>query len=200
MDPPNYIIEKQNRVKRVGDWIGDQILPHFKKQGERSGIHLEIGSGHGHWLTSFALHYPHRIFVGIDLLSKRIKKSERKKEIHNLKNLFFIKAEASEFLEALPEQLNVLSTYIMFPDPWPKKRHFKNRLIQEDFLNQLAHVSSKNSKIHFRTDHNGYYEWALDTLGTNQFWQINQDPWPHEATSFFQDFFEKTYTCSATRG
>ena len=85
----------------------------------------------------------------------------------------------------------------MFPDPWPKKRHFKNRLIQHHLLHELAHCSTSKSKIYFRSDHFGYFNWTLEILECNENWQVIDEEWPHESGSFFQDLFDNSYTCTA---
>ena len=136
--------ERALRISRVGEYIASNILSKFNENDSRA-INLEIGCGHGHWLTSFAPLCDNDLFVGIDLLSKRIRKADRKKELLNLKNIFFLKAEATEFLEALPENLYLSNTFIMHPDPWPKKKHHKNRLIQDSFLKALHNRSKHGS-------------------------------------------------------
>lgn len=151
--------ERALRVDRVGEYIANNILTQFNKNGS-GAINLEIGCGHGHWLTSLAPLRYNDLFVGIDLLSKRIRKADRKKELLNLKNIFFLKAEATEFLEALPENIYINDTFIMHPDPWPKKKHHKNRLIQDSFLEALHDRSQQGSKLFFKTDHEPYFEWT----------------------------------------
>lgn len=195
---PLYQAQKAARISRVGDFLESTVIPAIEVHNAK-GIYLEIGSGHGHWLTSFALQYPNQVFLGIDLINKRIKKAESKKERHALKNLFFLKAEASEFLVSIPRKLSILSTYIMFPDPWPKKRHHKNRLIQNNFLESLASTSSKDAKLFFRTDHEEYFDWAQSILNASPHWQLEHPHWPHESCSFFQDLFETAHTFCAAR-
>ena len=192
-----YNKKRDQRVNRVGDFISTKINPLLNKHNTL-GFHLEIGCGHGHWLSSFAQVKPDEIFVGIDLLSRRINKSEQKKNNLKLDNLFFLKAEANEFLEAIPNNLSILSTFIMFPDPWPKKRHFKKRLIQNDFLDSLANVSAPNSNLFFRTDHQGYFNWTTSIIQKSTNWLKSQKKWPHESSSFFQDLFQSSFTLTAT--
>ena len=193
-----YQIQKSERIKRVGDYLISKVL-HKAEEHQTSYFNLEIGCGHGHWLTSFAKSQPNELFIGIDLITKRILKAENKKNYHSLSNLFFIKAEASEFLDALPPQLKIHSTFIMFPDPWPKKRHFKKRLIQDSFLNQLSKYTTKPSQVFFKTDHTGYFEWATEIFESNHNWQSSSNNWPHHANSFFQNLFNTSHTCCYER-
>ena len=189
--------ERALRISRVGEYIASNILSRFNENDSRA-INLEIGCGHGHWLTSFAPLCDNDLFVGIDLLSKRIRKADRKKELLNLKNIFFLKAEATEFLEALPENLYISNTFIMHPDPWPKKKHHKNRLIQDSFLKALHNRSKHGSKLFFKTDHEPYFDWTKKILSLSSLWKLGSENWPHEAPSYFQELFECSHFCSAS--
>ena len=188
-----------NRAKRicgVGEYIKQTILPKFVETNAK-GIFLEIGCGHGHWLTSYAKSDSQNIFVGIDIVSKRVRKADRKRELFELDNLFFLKVEAGEFLLALPSRLPILKTFIMYPDPWPKKRHFKKRIIQTTFLELLSKKSYSNSSLFFKTDHEGYFDWTTQVLKDSPHWILGKNNWPHDASSFFSDLFKISRVCSA---
>jgi tRNA (guanine-N7-)-methyltransferase len=196
-DSKNFFIQQRTeRIDRVGDYLASYVLPSTKLR-KTDQFNLEIGSGHGHWLTSFASNKPNEVFVGIDLISKRVKKSETKKKNQKLNNVFFIKAEVTEFLQALPECLKINSTFVMFPDPWPKKRHSKNRIIQNDFLTLLAQISTRTSKLYFRTDDKPYFDWTTSMIKDHTRWELCITEWPHESNSFFQDLFQDSFTCTA---
>ena len=184
------------RIGRVGDFIITNIIPKLASNNSNC-VNLEIGCGHGHWLTSLASSNKNELFVGIDLLSKRIRKADRKKELAYLDNVFFLKAEASEFLEALPKKIHIKNTFVMYPDPWPKKRHHKNRLIQDSFLCLLHDKSIKESKLFFKTDHMAYFEWTKQIILESASWELGSEEWPHNASSYFDDLFESSNSCSA---
>ncbi len=188
--------ERLIRIGRVGDFIATNIIPKLASNNSNS-VNLEIGCGHGHWLTSLASSNKNELFVGIDLLSKRIRKADRKKELAHLDNVFFLKAEASEFLEALPKKIHIKNTFVMYPDPWPKKRHHKNRLIQDSFLCLLHDKSIKESKLFFKTDHMAYFEWTKQIILESASWELGSEEWPHNASSYFDDLFESSNSCSA---
>ena len=191
-----FELKRASRINGVGEFINRIISPKVKEKNSR-GICLEIGCGHGHWLSSYAESDSQNIFVGIDLISKRIRKAERKKDSFKLKNLFFLKAEASEFLRALPSDLPVIKTFIMYSDPWPKKRHFKKRLIQNNFLSLLAEKSHINSNLFFKTDHRGYFDWTTHLIKDSSHWTYSKEKWPHDAGSFFGELFPSSFYCSA---
>jgi len=100
----------------------------------RTDITFELGCGHGHWLAAYAAAHPDEFCVGIDLITHRVERSVRKQTLGKLDNVIFLKAEATEFLEALPPAVVLRKIFILYPDPWPKKKHHKHRFIQTSSL------------------------------------------------------------------
>ena len=163
-----------------------------------AGIVLEIGCGHGHYLTAYAEHHPMKYCIGIDLVSRRIRKANAKRDKRNLERLAFIKADVRELMMAWPEHLATERIFILFPDPWPKKRHTKNRILQTTLLDQLAGLSQVGTCLHFRTDDEANFAWGMDVIGSHKAWQIDDSiSWPFENTSFFQDLFTGHYSLTA---
>lgn len=188
--------EKKAREDRVEQWVTDVLRTSLKATGKNI-VNLEIGCGHGHWLTSFATKEINQNFVGIDLITKRIEKAVAKAEKRNLKNLCFCKADAQEFLELC--HIKIANTYIMYPDPWPKLRHHKRRLIQPAFLDLLASKTIVGGRLFFMTDHLNYYEWSVSNISESVMWVLSKDDWPHEASSYFQNILPKNQILSALR-
>lgn len=154
----------------------------------RGSFTFELGSGHGHWLTAYAAAHPQEICLGIDLISDRVEKALRKKEKAGLANLTFLKAEAAEFLDALPSGARIANTFILYPDPWPKKKHHKNRFVQPESLTALAEKSTAGARLHFRTDDADYHAWTLAALAAHPRWKIlPEEPWPFERMTFFEE-------------
>ena len=150
-------------------------------------ILLEAGCGHGHWLTDFALSRTADDFVGIDIIGDRIDRANRKAARAGLENVRFLKAEAGEFLNLLPPGCSISSVYILFPDPWPKKRHWKNRLMNVAFLDELASRCQSGARLYFRTDHEGYFEWTRELMPEFASWRVDSDAaWPFERETVFQ--------------
>ncbi len=159
---------------------------------------LEIGCGHGHYLTAYAESHPDQFCVGVDRMKKRWEKAERKKELRRLQNLCFYRAEAVEFLQCLPPVATFCRIFVLFADPWPKKRHWKNRLLQESHLGLLAGVSHPGATLHFRTDDWSYFTWVRNNIAQHPRWQ--EDPslgWPFECVTIFQSYTEQYYSLSA---
>ncbi len=194
----------------------DLFLKKFKTEKERKGrveqffeltfgndknsnieIDLEIGCGHGHWLNLYSDFYPDLNCIGIDLISKRIIKSNIKKEKNKRTNLHFMKTSANDFLDFKPINILIRRTFIFFPDPWPKKKHHKRRLIQQDFLQKLKKNSNNTSQLFFRTDHRDYFEWTVREISNSPLWEITSDELPLNHSSYFQDLLPNFQTLSA---
>jgi tRNA (guanine-N7-)-methyltransferase len=146
----------------------------------------EIGSGHGHFLTAYATTHPLKSCIGVDLVGERIERAVRKRDRAKLPNLHFIRAEARLFLETLPDDARFSELFILFPDPWPKLRHRKHRILQPGFLAALADHATPDCRLFFRTDFTPYYDEALATLQRHAQWEVIDEPWPFEFETVFQ--------------
>lgn len=150
-------------------------------------ISLEIGCGKGHWLSAYAAANPDELCVGIDLISERVRDSQRRAKNKNASNAHFVKAEALEFLEAMPRDARIGKIFIFFPDPWPKERHHKRRLMQHEFLDYIRQFANAGAKLYFRTDYREYFDWTAEIINENSNWEITEETeLPLEEVSQFQ--------------
>jgi tRNA (guanine-N7-)-methyltransferase len=154
----------------------------------RTDITFELGCGHGHWLAAYAAAHPTEFCVGIDLITHRVERSVRKQTLGKLDNVIFLKAEATEFLEALPDAVRLAKIFILYPDPWPKKKHHKNRFINAANLDLLARRAAGGTRLHFRTDNADYFAWTGEHLAVHPQWQVEPEIiWPFEQKTFFEE-------------
>jgi tRNA (guanine-N7-)-methyltransferase len=161
---------------------------------------LEFGCGHGHWLTSYAEADPTRACLGIDLISDRVRKANAKRTKRRLGKLHFYKAEAGEILQAWPVDRPIAAIFMLFPDPWPKARHHKHRMIQHAFLTEIATRVPAGTRFHFRTDHEDYFAWAMEHFAEHPGWQLIPDaPWPWETPTVFQKLMDSWQSLIAER-
>ncbi len=126
--------------------------------GNDHPVELEIGMGKGTFLTEQARARPEVNFFGIEWANWFWRYASDRLRRHNCTNARTVRAEALFFLrEHVPaDSLSVLHVY--FPDPWPKKRHHKRRLIQEPFMKQAERVLIAGGRLQVVTDHQGYFE------------------------------------------
>lgn len=163
-------------------------------------IVFEAGCGHGHWLTAYAEAHPEHCCVGIDLIAHRIRKGQEKCAKRNLSNLHFFKAELGEFLEILPPEIRFGMTVLLFPDPWPKARHHRRRMVQTAFLDILAGRTDSGGCFYFRSDDRPYYDWTMEHLEAHPDWEIDPEgAWPYETETYFQSLMDSFNSVVARR-
>jgi tRNA (guanine-N7-)-methyltransferase len=161
---------------------------------------LEVGSGHGHFLTAYSAVHPKELCIGIDIASDRVVRANRKRERAKLPNLHFILADADDFLAAMPEGVKFSSVYILFPDPWPKRRHQKHRVLKRAFLDAIAARTGKGAGLYFRTDHEPYFRDAQEIMRSHSDWmESDSREWPFEEPTVFQKRADRHFTFVATR-
>jgi len=161
---------------------------------------FEAGCGHGHWLTDYAEANPGMICAGIDLISWRVRKGNEKKAKRGLQNLHFYKAELSEFLGALPAAIRFDRTVLLFPDPWPKAKHHRRRMVQPSFLDEVARRTDRGGEFCFRSDDRPYFDWTVEHLSEHPDWEIDESAqWPYESETYFQSLMDGYYSVVAKR-
>lgn len=164
-----------------------------------ANITLEIGCGHGHFLTAYAAAHPQEYCLGVDIIEDRLIRADRKLRRAELTNINFVRADAVMLLETLPETVRVNCIFVLFPDPWPKRKHHKNRLIQPDFLDLLTKKADLEAKLHFRTDHDPYFEKASEVVAEHPDWDLADATWPFECETVFQERAESHQSWIARR-
>ncbi len=158
----------------------------------------EIGSGHGHFLTAYAAAHPDETCIGIDIASERIARADRKREQSRLGRLHFVLADAEDFLAAMPERARFNSIFILFPDPWPKRRHHKNRIIKPEFLTAAAARSAKAARLYFRTDYEPYFRVAAGVIREHADWVVSDAAsLPFEEPTVFEKRAARHFTLVA---
>ena len=151
-------------------------------------ITLEIGCGHGHFLTAYGSTYTRETCIGIDVNRGRVFKALKKAKRAELDNVHFYDCDSMEFLALSPAHVRIAKTWILFPDPWPKKRHFKNRIVQSDFLDLLAAKSKSGGQLFLRSDYEPYLDWSRELIEASTNWTLNPTfDWPEVAVTVFQE-------------
>jgi tRNA (guanine-N7-)-methyltransferase len=172
---------RQANVERLGATLAAAL-------DGRTSLTFELGCGHGHWLAAYAAAHPDEFCVGIDLITHRVERSVRKQTLGKLDNVLFLKAEATEFLDALPATVTLRKIFILYPDPWPKKKHHKNRFINAENLARLAAHAAPGARLHFRTDNADYFAWTGEHLAAHPGWRVEPAAaWPFEQKTFFEE-------------
>ena len=148
---------------------------------------LEIGFGGGEHLAWQAAHHPDVGFIGAEYFFNGIASLLRHIDDRRLENLRIYDGDVRDLLPRLPS--GALSRiFILFPDPWPKSRHNKRRLIQDDTLDALARVLADGGELRLATDDPDYLRWMLEhlmrrqdflwTAEQAQDWRARPEDWP----------------------
>ncbi len=124
---------------------------------------VDIGFGRGEFLRDQATRDPARACLGVEYSRKRVLKLARRLARTELANVRLVEARAEEVVDLLPEA-GVAQAWINFPDPWPKARHHRRRLIQPPFVHALALRLAPGGTLHVATDHVEYAEWIAEIL------------------------------------
>ena len=149
---------------------------------------FEIGCGHGQILAAYAAAHPQTNCLGVDLVTQRIDRAQRKRRRLALANLAFLKADAADTLAELPPHVRLTGILVLFPDPWPKQRHHRRRLLQTSLLDALATRAEPHTWLALRTDDAPYFTWACKQIENHPHWTLAPElPWPFEHTSYFQE-------------
>ncbi len=151
-------------------------------------LEIDLGCGDGTFLIEMAKHYPERNFLGVERLLGRVRGVC--KHIHHLglTNAKVLRLESAYTLEWLVEKASISRLHLLCPDPWPKARHHRRRLVQQHFLQCLHEALTNNGEFLFKTDHPGYYEWVCEEMET--FKKFQTLPWEDKGEDSF--FYPKT--------
>ncbi len=174
--PVRSYVLRQGRISPAQERALENLLPlygiAFSTQpvdavrffGRRAPLVLEIGSGMGETTAAIALARPETDFIAVEVHGPGIGSLLRKIAELGLTNLRVIRHDASEVLEQMIPDGGLAGIHLFFPDPWPKKRHHKRRLIQPPVVELIARKLKPGGYVHLATDWEEYAEQMLAVL------------------------------------
>ncbi len=121
-------------------------------------LEVDLGAGKGRFILARAAKHPDINFLGIERKLVRVRKIEKKAYRDGTHNIRLLRLEGQYSVQYLFPDASVSTYYIFYPDPWPKAKHHKNRLMKADFVDQLHRTLQTGGKIHFSSDHLPYYD------------------------------------------
>ena len=128
--------------------------------GDIEDVRLEIGFGGGEHLIAEAQAFPNIGFIGCEPYVNGMAKILTQIETNNIGNIRLYAGDAAELLAWAPPQ-SIARLDLIHPDPWPKRRHWKRRFVQDDSLGRLARILKSGGEFRFATDIAGYASWVL---------------------------------------
>jgi tRNA (guanine-N7-)-methyltransferase len=140
-------------------------------------LEVEIGAGDGSFLVAYAKAHPEINLIGLERLLGRLRKIDRKARRAGLENVRLLRLEAAYFVQYMLPRESVRAFHIYFPDPWPKRRHWKNRLINDVFVPLLRDALGADGRVHLRTDDLPYFAQITDVFARSaHFKKVETDP------------------------
>lgn len=127
-------------------------------------LKLEIGFGNGNFLIEKAIQNPEDNFIGMDFYHKGIRKVITRLDRLKIENIRIVYGDAREKFPMIFQDGELSEIYINFPDPWPKKRHFKRRLIKPPFVELLSRKLAPEGTLRVATDYEPYAVEIMDFI------------------------------------
>jgi len=159
--------------------------------GNDHPIELDLGAGDGGFALAYAQQHPEINLLAVERLLGRVRKIEKRAARATLNNLRVLRLEFGYTVRHLLPPGSVSIAHILFPDPWPKRRHWPRRLIQPDFVRDLAVALKPGGELRFTTDHAHYFETAQQALReANALQPAPEWNWAVDPRTDFQQTFD----------
>ncbi|MDJ0651858.1 MAG: tRNA (guanine(46)-N(7))-methyltransferase TrmB [Simkaniaceae bacterium] len=170
--PEYYQQHKKERFPNLQEYFGND-----------RPIHLEYCSGNGEWILNRARKNPEIHWIAVEMWFERVRKIYSKTVNYGVENLLIISGEGLTFSREYLSDACLDKVYINFPDPWPKKRHAKHRMIQRPFVEELRRTVKKNGWVTLVTDNVPYKKQIEYEMGE---WPEVEASHENYGSSFFE--------------
>jgi len=182
MPSPTHIIQLEDICARF-DWR--EVF------GNDQPVELDLGAGDGGFALAYAKQHPEINLLAVERLLGRVRKIEKRAARFGLDNLRVLRLEFGYTVKYLLPLDSVSIAHIMFPDPWPKRRHWPRRLMQPEFIRDVATALKPGGELRFTTDHAHYFETATQALrDANALKPAAEWDWSHDPKTDFQKTFD----------
>lgn len=149
--------------------------------GNNNPVCVEYCSGNGAWIAERAKQNPEINWVAVELRFMRTRKIWSKIKNEKLNNLIVICGEGLHTTRKYFPDSSIHGVYVNFPDPWPKRRHAKNRIVQPNFVAEVERITVQDGKLTLVTDDPDYSEQMIESVMANPSFQ-SLIPSPHYVT------------------
>ena len=136
--------------------------------GRSAPVEIDVGCGDGAFLTALAASHPERDFLGIERLAGRVGSFCRKAARLQLANARILHIDATYALAHFIPPASIRTVHLLFPDPWPKRRHHRRRAVTDAFVAAVHRVLAPDGLFHIATDHPEYFA-AIEGLISSRF-------------------------------
>jgi tRNA (guanine-N7-)-methyltransferase len=160
--------------------------------GRSAPLEVDLGCGDGSFLVEIAAANPARDFLGIERLVGRVRRACRKIAQREVRNARVLRVETSYAVQQLLPPDSVALFHLMFPDPWPKRRHWRRRIVTEDFLASIHRALAPDGLLRIATDQIDYFRQIEGLAGKSTQFAIASDSGPQRAPSTFEKRFSQS--------
>ena len=178
------------------DLVG--YIEDYRQKYNLKDIILEIGFGHGENILNQAVLFPNHLFLASDIFLKGIAKLNKSIYENKIQNILIYQDDGLKLLELLPDKM-LSQILILFPDPWPKKKHHKRRIINYPNIELFARKLNTAGTIKIATDYQKYALWILrHFINSKQYfnWQVKTvndwyAPFENHITTYYEQKAQK---------
>jgi tRNA (guanine-N7-)-methyltransferase len=162
--------------------------------GRRAPLEVDLGCGDGSFLAAIAQRTPDHDFIGIERLAGRVRSAARKAA--HLTNVRVLRVETAYAVRYLLPPGSVSVFHLLFPDPWPKRRHHRRRIFTTEFLGTVATSLAPGGSLHIATDQLDYFQQIDRLMGDSIIFQILPG---HGANAWPTTTFEKRFIAAGQK-
>lgn len=157
--------------------------------GRSAPLEVDLGCGDGSFLAAIAAENPARNFLGVERLLGRVRTACRKLERVGLTNARVLRFEILDTIERLMAPASVTAFHLMFPDPWPKRRHALRRLVTREFLASMHRALAVDGLVRIATDDTAYFTQITQLVSSSELFHIRSEVLLPAAQSKFEKRF-----------
>lgn len=160
--------------------------------GRSAPLEVDLGCGDGSFLVASAATNPERDFLGIERLAGRVRTASRKIGFNRAINARVLRVESSYAVQHLLPPASVEVFHLQFPDPWPKRRHWRRRVVTDDFLAAIHRALVPQGRVRIATDQIDYFQEIERVVSQSGRFGISLETDPQSAISTFEKRFRQS--------
>lgn len=191
LDPKDFIITRKRKKYKFALFHNSPLCFELDAwKGQPSPDVLEVGAGTGLFSVALASQQSHKRVLAVDVKADRLQTGARKADELGLENIQFLRARADQLQEVITQH-SLEAVWVTFPDPFPKDRSAKHRLIHPQFLALYASLLKSGGALYFKTDAVTLFTWSLEQL-VREGWTLVELSFDLHESDLSEEYKQKT--------